>query len=89
MFVRDEHECLYIYELCMDQRPRTGIVAAATVEDYLNGSIRKHELTRHDKGAVSANHIRTTMLNMEPVMFAHRYDRKLDGGQSIFLIIRY
>ena len=77
-FVRDKHECLYIYELCADQRPRTGVVAAAAVEDYLNGSIRKHELTRFDKEADRANHIRTTMLNMEPVMFAYRYDRKLD-----------
>ena len=77
-FVRDKHECLYIYELCADRRPRTGIVAAAAVEDYLNGSIRKHELTRFDKEADRANHIRTTMLNMEPVMFAYRYDRKID-----------
>ncbi len=78
-FVRDKRECLYIYELCADQRPRTGIVAAAAVEDYLNGSIRKHELTRQDKEADRANHIRTTMLNMEPVMFAYRYDRKIDN----------
>lgn len=77
-FIRDTHECLYIYDMCRDKRSRTGIVAAAAVEDYLDGSIRKHEQTRPDKQADRANHIRTTMLNAEPVMFAYRYDRKLD-----------
>ena len=77
-FVRDEHECLYIYELSADGKPRTGIVAAAAVEDYLAGRIRKHELTRFDKEADRAHHIRTTMLNVEPVMLAYRHDRKID-----------
>ena len=48
------------------------------MDDYLDGRIRKHELTRFDKEADRANHIRTTMLNMEPVMFAYRYDRHID-----------
>ena len=69
-FIRDERECLYIYELSVGRRPRTGIVAAAAVEDYLDGRIRKHELTRFDQEADRAHHIRTTMLNVEPVMFA-------------------
>ncbi len=76
-FVRDEQECLYIYELSVNRRPRTGIVAAAAVDDYLDGRIRKHELTRFDKEADRANHIRTTMLNVEPVMFAYRDDRRM------------
>ena len=78
-FVRDEHECLYIYEMSRDKRLKTGIVAAAAVEDYINGSIRKHEQTRPDKEADRANHIRTTMLNVEPVMFAYRHDREIDN----------
>ena len=78
-FVRDTHECLYIYEMSRDNRPRTGIVAAAAVEDYLNGSIRKHEQTRPDKEADRAAHIQTTMLNVEPVMFAYRYDQEIEG----------
>ena len=77
-FVRDRQECLYLYELRTGERPRTGIVAAAAVGDYLDGRIRKHELTRFDKEADRANHIRTTMMNMEPVMFAYRYDREID-----------
>ena len=78
-FVRDEHECLYIYELSAGGKPRTGIVAAAAVEDYLAGRIRKHELTRFDKESDRAHHIRATMLNVEPVMFAYRYDSGIDG----------
>lgn len=77
-FVRDEHESLYIYEMCRDRRTKTGIVAAAAVEDYVNGSIRTHEQTRPDKETDRVNHIRTTMLNAEPVMFAYRYDRNID-----------
>ena len=77
-FVRDEHESLYIYEMCRAKRTKTGIVAAAAVEDYINGSIRKHEQTRPDKEADRVTHIRTTMLHAEPVMFAYRYDREID-----------
>ena len=77
-FVRDEHDSLYIYEMCRDRRTKTGIVAAAAVEDYLNGAIRKHEQTRPDKETDRVNHIRTTMLNAEPVMFAYRSDRHID-----------
>ena len=78
-FVRDECECLYIYELTVNRRPRTGIVAAAAVDDYLAGHVRKHELTRFDKEADRARHIRATMLNVEPVMFAYRSDIRVDN----------
>lgn len=78
-FVCDEQECLYIYELNAGRRSKTGIVAATAVQDYLDGRIRKHELTRFDKEADRANHIRTTMLNAEPVMFAYRHDPGIDG----------
>lgn len=77
-FVRDERECLYIYEMSRDKHPKTGIVAAAAVQDYLDGAIRKHEQTRVDKEADRAKHIRATMLNAEPVMFAYRYDGEVD-----------
>ena len=78
-FIRDKQDSLYVYELNADERPRTGIVAVAAVEDYLDGRIRKHELTRFDKEADRAHHIRTTMLNVEPVMFAYRHERRIDG----------
>ena len=82
-FIRDARECLYVYELAGEltgaARPKTGIVAVAAVEDYLTGKIKKHELTRPDKETDRINHIRATMLNAEPVMFAYKYDRKIEA----------
>lgn len=78
-FFRDPDECLYVYELVNDGRPKTGVVAAAAVQDYLDGRIKKHELTRHDKEQERARHIRATRLNAEPVMFAYRHDPAIDA----------
>ncbi len=78
-FFRDPEECLYVYELVNDGRPKTGVVAAAAVQDYLDGRIKKHELTRRDKEQDRARHIRAAMLNAEPVMFAYRHDPAIDA----------
>ena len=58
VFVQDEEECLYIYELIMDGRSQNGIVACASVDDYMEGHIKKHELTRPDKETDRKNHVR-------------------------------
>ena len=71
-FFQDEQDCLYVYELIMHGRSQTGIVACAAVEDYMNGSIKKHELTRPDKEADRISHVSVTMLNAEPVFFAYK-----------------
>jgi uncharacterized protein (DUF1015 family) len=78
-FFQDEKDCLYIYELVMNGRSQTGIVACAAVEDYLNDRIKKHELTRQDKEADRKNHVRVSMLNAEPVFFAYKAVEKLDS----------
>jgi len=78
VFFQDETECLYIYELIMNGRSQTGIVACAAVDDYLNGSIKKHELTRPDKETDRKNHVRVSMTNAEPVFFAYKAEEKLD-----------
>ena len=79
VFFRDQNDCLYIYELVMGGHAQTGIVACAWVEDYLQGRIRKHELTRPDKEADRKNHVRVSMLNAEPVFFAYRARPRLDA----------
>ena len=79
VFFQDPRECLYIYELVMGEHAQTGIVACAWVEDYLQGRIRKHELTRPDKEADRKNHVRVSMLNAEPVFFAYRARPRLDA----------
>ena len=78
IFVRDKKECLYIYELIMEGRSQNGIVACASVDDYMEGRIKKHELTRPDKEADRKNHVRVSMMNAEPVFFAYPANKKLD-----------
>ncbi len=78
VFFQDKEDCLYIYELIMDGRSQNGIVACASVEDYLQGHIKKHELTRPDKEADRKNHVRVSMMNAEPVFFAYPTQPSLD-----------
>lgn len=79
VFTQDKRDCLYIYELTMNGRSQTGIVACAAVEDYMQGRIKKHELTRPDKENDRKNHVRVSMLNAEPVFFAYKAVETLDG----------
>jgi uncharacterized protein (DUF1015 family) len=76
--VRDEKDCLYIYAQTMEGRTQYGIVGCASVEDYLNGIIKKHELTRADKEEDRMKHVRNTNANMEPVFFAYPQMKELD-----------
>ncbi len=68
---KDEQEYLYVYAQTMEGRTQYGIVGCASVDDYLNGVIKKHELTRSDKEEDRMKHVRVTDANMEPVFFAY------------------
>ncbi|HDS06945.1 MAG TPA: DUF1015 domain-containing protein [Bacteroides sp.] len=76
---RDAHEMFYIYAQTMAGKTQYGIVGCASVDDYLNGVIKKHELTRPDKEEDRMNHIRVTNFNAEPVFFAYPDHAGLDG----------
>jgi uncharacterized protein (DUF1015 family) len=76
--VKDAKESLYIYAQTMEGRTQYGIVGCASVDDYLNGVIRKHELTRSDKEEDRMKHVRITNANMEPVFFAYPAVKALD-----------
>jgi uncharacterized protein (DUF1015 family) len=78
-FVQDESELLYLYGQTMSGKTQYGIVGCAAVDDYLNGVIRKHELTRPDKEEDRMNHIRVTNFNAEPVFFAYPDHAALDA----------
>lgn len=78
IFFRDEKECLYIYQQTMDGRKQTGIVGSASVEDYFNDIIKKHELTRPDKEEDRKNHVRMSKMNYEPVFFAYPAKKEID-----------
>ena len=68
--VQDPEECYYIYAQTMDGRTQYGFVVGASVEDYLTGHIKKHELTRREKEADRMHHIEINNANIEPVFLA-------------------
>lgn len=67
---QDEKEHYYIYAQTMNGRTQYGFVVAANVQDYLEGRIKKHELTRRDKEEDRMKHVRINNANIEPVFFA-------------------
>jgi len=78
-FIQDPTRRLYVYGQTMFGKTQYGIVGCAAVDDYLNGVIKKHELTRPDKEEDRMNHIRVTNFNAEPVFFAYPDHAELDS----------
>ena len=76
--VEDNKENYYIYAQTMDGRTQYGLVVGASVSDYLDGSIKKHELTRCDKEEDRMKHVRINNANIEPVFFAYPDNVELD-----------
>ncbi len=76
--VPDDDEYLYVYAQTMNGKTQYGLVACASVDDYLNGVIKKHELTRKDKEEDRMKHVRVTNANMEPVFFTYRKVDEID-----------
>ena len=68
--VQDQQECYYIYAQTMDGRTQYGFVVGASVEDYLTGRIKKHDLTRREKETDRMHHIEINNANIEPVFLA-------------------
>ena len=77
-FVTDQEACYYLYQLTMDGRSQTGIVACSSVDDYIKGIIKKHENTREDKELDRIRHVDVTNAHTGPVFLAYRADRDLD-----------
>ncbi len=69
--VQDEQENYYVYAQTMNGKTQYGLVVGAYVEDYMNGVIKKHELTRKDKEEDRMKHVRVNNANVEPVFFAY------------------
>ncbi|MBQ7533192.1 MAG: DUF1015 domain-containing protein [Bacteroidales bacterium] len=82
--VQDKDEHYYIYAQTMNGKTQYGLVIGAYVEDYMNGVIKKHELTRRDKEEDRMKHVRVNNANVEPVFFAYPDNAVLDK-----LIMRY
>ncbi len=69
--IQDNKENYYLYAQTMNGKTQYGLVVCAAVKDYLNGVIKKHELTRKDKEEDRMKHVRICNANMEPVFFAY------------------
>ncbi len=82
--VQDEQENYYVYAQTMNGKTQYGLVVGAYVPDYLNGVIKKHELTRRDKEEDRMKHVRVNDANIEPVFFAYPDNPVLDA-----LVARY
>ncbi len=77
--IQDQEECLYIYAQTMNGKTQYGLVGCAGVSDYLEGIIKKHELTRADKEEDRMKHVRITNANMEPVFFTYPAVEEIDA----------
>lgn len=77
-FVREEQPCYYIYELTMNGRTQTGITACASIDDYAQGIIKKHENTRADKEADRIHHVDSCNAQTGPIFLAYRSNREIN-----------
>lgn len=75
--VQDAEDNYYLYAQTMNGKTQYGLVVCAYVEDYLNGVIKKHELTRKDKEEDRMKHVRVNNANLEPVFFAYPDNKTL------------
>lgn len=74
-FVQDEEPCLYIYRQIMNGRSQTGIVFCASIDDYMNNIIKKHEFTRADKEQDRINHVDYCDANTGPIFLTYKEDQ--------------
>ena len=77
-FLRDCDECYFIYELTMDERSQTGIAACSSIDDYVNGVIKKHENTRADKEEDRIRHVDACSAQTGPIFLAYRSDERIN-----------
>jgi uncharacterized protein (DUF1015 family) len=78
-FITDEDTAYYIYELTMDGRVQTGLVACAAIDDYVNNVIKKHENTRADKELDRITHVDTCSAQTGPIFLAYRENEVISG----------
>ena len=79
ILAEDPAPCLYVYAQTMEGRTQYGIVGCASVEEYLNDTIKKHELTRKDKEEDRCNHVRVTNSHSGPIFLTYPDSPAIDG----------
>ena len=79
-FITDTDKTYYIYALTMEKRTQTGIVACASIDDYLNNVIKQHEYTRADKEVDRITHVDTLSAQTGPIFLAYRADSVINDA---------
>ncbi|HPN41727.1 MAG TPA: DUF1015 domain-containing protein, partial [Candidatus Cloacimonadota bacterium] len=79
MMKQDDKPMFYIYRQVMDGRPQVGLVGLASVDEYMDGTIKKHELTRADKEADRIKHVDVCDAHASPVFFTYRHQAGIDA----------
>ncbi len=80
IYHEDKKACYYLYELTMNGRAQTGIVACASIDDYVKGVIKKHENTRADKELDRINHVDACSAQTGPIFLAYRKNENIEGS---------
>ena len=78
VFVQDKEDSFYIYQQTWNGRTQTGLVGTASIDDYLNNHIKKHESTRADKELDRINHVDCTNANTGPIFLTYRKSDKIN-----------
>ncbi len=78
-FVQDEKPQYYIYRLTMDGRAQTGLVACASIDEYIEGKIKKHELTREEKEQDRIRHVDICDANTGPIFLTYHAKKEIDS----------
>ena len=76
-FIQDKEPTLYIYRQVMNGRAQTGLVFCASIDDYINNVIKKHEFTRADKEEDRINHVDNTNANTGPIFLTYRENKEI------------
>lgn len=79
-YVKDGEACYYIYELTMDGRSQTGLVACASIDDYMNNVIKKHENTREEKEQDRIRHVDVCNAQTGPIFLAYRAQEDINAA---------
>ena len=83
---QDEKPCFYIYRQIMNGRSQTGLVGCASIDDYMNNIIKKHEFTRADKEADRINHVDYCDANTGPIFLTYREDDFINNSEKTVLV---
>jgi uncharacterized protein (DUF1015 family) len=79
IFMQDSKECLYIYRLIRGNRSQHGLVCCTSIDDYIDGTIKKHELTLAVKENDRVNHVKYTSAHTGPIMMTYRQDLQISA----------